>query len=256
MYIGNVIMVRTGNNPDSDEGRLILDCESSETIDSAFSTFVDKLCDALKKESDFRKVRRKCLENVNVIGGMSLSKDTLNEIRGTKDFDELFEVLCSCTPYWNWMNVRMLEKIAGDCSTAKKLIGQYKNEVFSKKVMDIVSEIPILDIPTDKYTEVKEKWNKDFNDLTVKDIVSRWSEIEKKFNVEESMILKSITDGCVELCWVLPNDLVEHAQLPKISMVGMNQLVLVIKRCFLNCCILRLEMLSSKMIPQVSCLLL
>lgn len=99
---------------------------------------------------------RQCLQNVNVTGGISLPKETLNEIRCAKDFDELFDVLC-CTPYWNWMNIRMLEKMAGECLPAKELIKQYKDEVFSRKVKDVVSEIPTLEVPPDKYTEVKEK---------------------------------------------------------------------------------------------------
>ena len=184
--------------------------DSQESMEFTFSTFADKICDELKKGSDFKKVRRKCIQNVNVTGTISLPKDTLTEIRNAKEFDELFDILC-CTPYWNWMNIRMLERMAADSSAAQQMINQYKNEVYSRKVKDIVSEIPNLEIPADKYTEVKGKWNKDFDNLTVKDIVEQWNEIEKKFNVEETMILKSITEGCVEICWVLPNDLVERA---------------------------------------------
>ena len=184
--------------------------DSQESMESTFSTFVDKICDELKKGSDFIKVRRKCIQNVNVTGTISLPKDTLNEIRNAKEFDELFDILCF-TPYWNWMNIRMLERMAADCSAAQQVISQYKNEVFCRKVKDVVSEIPSLEIPADKYTEVKGKWNKDFDNLIVKDIVEQWNEIEKKFNVEETMLLKSITEGCVEICWLIPNDLVERA---------------------------------------------
>ena len=184
---------------------------SSETVESAFSTFVDKIFKVLKKEDSFKKVRRKCIENVNVTGVISLPPSTLSEIDNTEDFDELFDVLCHCRSYWNWMNIRLLERMVGDCLPAKELINQYKNETFSRKVKDIVSEIPILEIPSETYTEVKDKWNKDFDDLTIKDIVKRWSEIETRFNVDETMLLKSITHGCVEVCWLLPNDLVECA---------------------------------------------
>ena len=183
---------------------------SKESMESTFATFVDKICDELKKRSDFIKVRRKCIQNVNVPGTISLSKDTLNEIRNAKNFDELFDILC-ITPYWNWMNIRMLERMATDCSAAQQVISQYKNEVFSRKVKNIISEIPTLEIPEDKYTEIKVKWKKDFDNLMVKDIVEQWNEIEKKFNVEETMLLKSITKGCVEICWVIPNDLVKCA---------------------------------------------
>ena len=166
--------------------------------------------DILKQE-DFDKVHRKCLENLNVLGGISLSPDVEDKIDQSKNLSELFNVLSRCKQYWNWMNIRILEKMAGNSTPAKNLIKKYKNEVFSKKVKEVLSEIPDMIVPADQYTKVKAKWNKDFDELTIKDIVKEWSGIEKKFNVGETMLLKNITTGCVEICWLLHNDLVEHA---------------------------------------------
>ena len=184
-------------------------CENYETIDSIFVTFVTKVCNTLKEEKEFITVRRNCFQNVNVTGTISLQKETQNEIRHAENFDKLFDVLCT-TPYWNWMNIRMIEKMAGDCISARKLIIQYKNKIFSKKVKDILSEIPKFEVDTDTYTKVTEKWDKNFNDLTINDVVERWSDIEEKFDVEDKMLLKSITEGCVEICWLLSNDCVKH----------------------------------------------
>ena len=182
-----------------------------ETIDATFSTFCDEMHDVLCKE-DFNKVRRKCLENVNIIGGLSLSTNVKNKIMEAKNLDDLFLVLCChCGPYWNWMNIRLLEKMTGNCLAAKELIVAYKKKIFSRKVKDVISEISDLEIPTDKCTIVKEKWNKSFDDLLIQDIVKRWNEVEKKLNVGENMLLKSITAGCVEICWLLRDDLVDHA---------------------------------------------
>ena len=151
------------------------------------------------------------MENLNVPGGIPFSKSTIKKISHANDFYDLFEVLCCCKPYWNWMNIRIIEKLAGDSLEAKQLINEYRNEIFSRKVKDVMLEIINLEVPIDKYTEVKEKLNKEFGDLVIKDIVDQWMEIERKFNVGESMLLKSITPGCVEICWLLPDHLVEHA---------------------------------------------
>ena len=183
---------------------------SFETVDATFCTFVDNMFDVLSKE-DFRKIHRKCLENLNLIGGIALPLDVKYKIAKSKNLAELFSVLCQCKQYWNWMNIRMLEKMAGDSLAAKQVIEKYKKEVFSKKVKDVISEIPCLEVPTDVYTKIMEKWNKDLNDLTIKDVVNHWSAIEKIFNVEGPMLLKSITEGCVQICWLLRNDLVKHA---------------------------------------------
>ena len=198
-------------NSDSGQESILSDCEDCETMESTFSYFADKICDTLKEEiKDFKKVRRRCIQNANVIGTISLPKDIKNQILSASDFDDLFDILCS-TPYWNWMNIRMLERMAGNCTSAKQLIEKYKSKVFSRKVKDIISEIPNLEVPIDEYTEVKAKWNKNFDDLTIKDIVTKWNDIEKKFNVDETMVLKSITEGCVKVCWLLPNHLTECA---------------------------------------------
>ena len=167
--------------------------------------------DVLSKE-DFHKVQRKCLENLDVPGGISLSVDVEDKIDDSEKLHDLFKILSRCKEHWNWMNIRILEKMAGNSKPAKQLIKEYKKEVFSRKVKDVMSDITGLEIPKNGYTEIKEKWNKNFNDLIVKDVVDRWNEIEKKFNFKETtMLLKSITEGCVEVCWLLPNHLVECA---------------------------------------------
>ena len=202
----------TGKESSNVQESITTDDRSSENIEVTFSTFVDEMFDVLDQEN-FHKIRRKCLENFNVKGALQLSKDDEQEITDTKNVGELFTVMCCrLRPYWNWMNIRVLEKMAGNCKPAKQLIEKYKKDVCSRKVKDVISEISNLETPTDKYyTEVKEKFKKDFNDLLIGDVVKRWNEIEKKLDVEETMLLKSITAGCVEICWLLPNDLVNHA---------------------------------------------
>ena len=90
------------------------------------------------------------------------------------------------------MNIRMLERMVGNSKPAKQLIHQYKSEVYSRKLKDVLSEFPILDVPTAEYTKIQVKCVKDFNDVTIGDIVKNWNEIEERFNVKESMLLKSI----------------------------------------------------------------
>ena len=186
---------------------------STEDIDSTFSTFVDDMADVLKHEN-LDKLQRKCLENVNLQTGrgLKLSEDVEQQIEDTNNIDQLFKVMCHHRSNWNWMNIRILERMAGNCLPAKQLIKKYKKDVFSRKVKDVIPEISNLEKPPDKYyTEVKEKFEKDFDDLLIGDIVQRWNEIEKKLNVGETMLFKSITAGCIEICWLLPMDLVNHA---------------------------------------------
>ena len=183
---------------------------TTDTIDAAFSHFVDDMLDVLSEEN-FDRVQTKCLQNLNIIGGISLPIEVEDKIDNSKNVSGLCRVLCRCRSHWNWMNIRMLEKLAGNSLEAKQLIENYKNKVFSRKIKDVMSDISNLEMPTAGYTKVKEKWNKDFNDLTVTDIVERWDDIEKKLNVKQTMLLESINEGCVEICWLLPDHLIQDA---------------------------------------------
>ena len=184
-----------------------------ESIETAFSSFVDDMFEILEKEN-FSKVKRKPLQNLNVTGGIPLTdlEDIEDKIDESQNLSDLFDVLSRhCRSYWNWMNIRMLEKMAGNSSAAKQTIDKYKMNIYSRKVKDVMSEISNLRLPTNGYTKIKEKWCKDFDDLLIEDVVKRWNELEKIFDVKETMLLKSITKGCVEICWLLPSDLVNHA---------------------------------------------
>ena len=109
------------------------------------------------------------------------------------------------------MNIRLLEIVAGNSSKAQQTIKRYKDNIYSRKVKDVMSEISELEMPLNGYTVIKEKWGKHFNDLIVRDIIDRWNKLEKIFNVEEKMLLRSVTSGCVKICWLLPNHLVKQA---------------------------------------------
>ena len=60
-----------------------------------------------------------------LLGGIALSSDVENRIDKSENLSELFKVLCRSKEYWNWMNIRILEKMAGNCTAAKQLIEKY-----------------------------------------------------------------------------------------------------------------------------------
>ena len=131
------------------------------------------------------------------------------EIKTTEHLDDLFDVL-STSPYWNWMNIRMLVKMANvsDQPAAVKLIQRYRKEVYSRKVIEILQQIPNLKIP-DKY--YKEKWDKSLDEITVQDLVSHWSDVERKFDVQEpTVLLDRVVEGCLMIYWLVPVQVVNH----------------------------------------------
>ena len=189
----------------------LIDFASCDNVDECFTHFTSAMLKILSK-ADFPSLRRACLENNNTLCGIALPKSLKADIKTSQNLDELFDVLCD-TPYWNWMNIKMLTKMAraSHMKAATKLIQQYKDEVFSRKLVEVLQQIPSFNISSNYYTKAKEKWNKNLNDITVNDLVNHWSEVEKIFNVEEpTVLLDSIISGSVEIHWLIPTELIDH----------------------------------------------
>ena len=184
------------------------DCEN---VDECFSHFTAAMFKILS-QAEFPLLRRACLENTNRLGGIALPKDLKDSIMASQSLNNLFDVLCD-SPYWNWMNIKMLIKMtrASHLNAASKLIQQYRDEVYSRKLMDVLQQVPHLRVSDKYYTKAKEKWNKNLDDVTVNDLVNHWCEVEQIFDVEEpTVLLDRLVDGCVEVYWLIPTELIEH----------------------------------------------
>jgi len=181
----------------------MIDFTICENIDDAFSHFTAAMFLILSK-ARFTVLRRACTENVNKVGGAILPEDLVVKIRTSGNLDDLFDVLGN-SPYWNWMNIRMLRKMASASlqPDASKLI---KDEVYSRQLIEVLRQIP------DKYyATIKEKWDKKLDEITVLDLVTHWSDVERIFDVQEpTVLLDRLVDGCVEIHWLVPAQMVEH----------------------------------------------
>ena len=187
-----------------------VDFSDCENVDECFSHFSAAMLKILSS-ADFPSLRRACLENSSKLGGVMLPNDLKSSIAATQSLNDLFDVLCD-TPYWNWMNIKMLSKMAraSHLPAATRLIRQYKEEVFSRKLIEVLQQLPSCDSSSNYYTKAKEKWNKDLNEITVNDLVNHWSEVEQIFDVEEpTILLDRVINGSIEIHWLIPTELVE-----------------------------------------------
>ena len=161
----------------------------------------------------FEDLHRACIENVNTPFGVKLPYSLVESIKATKSLQDLFDELVS-SPYWNWINIRMLEKMVNvsRIPEASQLVSQYKETVFSRKLSVLFKQIPKFLIPSDYYTKVLQKWNKSLYEVTVKDLVSHWYQMEEVFGTKEpTLLLDCVLDGCVEIHWYIPTELMLHA---------------------------------------------
>jgi len=191
--------------------------KSNERVEDMFLKLVPAIGNILKKSNcGFTLLRSACIKPDQLISAASkLPPEFIDKVNATKNIDELLDLLISC-PYCNWINVRILEKLAASSgqNEAQELIDKYKTKIFSKKVADILQEFPDLEISEQYHTRVWDKWNKNFEDITVEDIANHWVKLQRIFGVEDlELVLENLVIGSIEFHWLIPTELTSHARL-------------------------------------------
>lgn len=199
--------------PSSDQPRWKTIDFSKHNVDVAFSILSGTIYDIFMTNNvEFSVLRRSCIENTNTLFGACIPEQLVTEIKACDNLSKLFDVLAG-SPYWSWINIRILTKMAGvSCiHDAMELVEKYKEAVFSRKLSLLLDQIPMLTIPADYYTKVQHKWNKSFEEVTIQDLVTQWTKIEELFDVKEpTLLLDKVVKGCVEIHWLIPTELVHH----------------------------------------------
>ena len=181
-----------------------------------FLKLVSSIGEVLKdSKCKFTLLRSACIKADKPSTKISeLPSEFIIQLKGTGNFDELLELLTAST-YCNWINIRVFERMSA-CSRqaeAKELIDKYKQIVFSKRLSDILEDIPDLIIPEDFYTKVEDKWNKKIEDITLEDIAKRWANLQKIFDVDDvEVLLKNVINCSIKIVWLIPISLVSHAR--------------------------------------------
>ena len=218
------VMKESGNLAVEELGRKIkaqldmLSMDKTSTVDFTIINHVEHMFVALisalrskLSEDKFQMLRRGYTANKII---QKLPESFIDEIRNTKTLDDLFDVVVA-SPYCNWMNIRLLEEMAAASlqPNIHHLIGQYKSAVYSKRLQDVFRQIPEFEVPEDYYSKVKQKWNKEFEDVTLKDVIGHWDKLEKIFDFEEPMLLlERVIKSSVQFHWLIPSELVCHAR--------------------------------------------
>ena len=166
------------------------------------------------KSSNYGDLRRACIAQQNNPGGAKLSKPLVDEILTTKNIDDLFDLLV-CTPYWSWIDIRIMEMIvaAAQNSQAQQLLDNYKGAVFSKRLIDLLPNVPSKEVKEKYYDKVVTKIQKDHTEITVADLLEFQSELEVVImDINEGKcILDHLKDGCIEVHWYIPINCVDRA---------------------------------------------
>ena len=184
-----------------------------KTPRKAFRKLSSRMLDFLSY-ADFNKIRRVCIEDANSPDGIELPSHIVDAISCTNNINELFDTLAN-SHYWNWIDVRMLEVMVdvAEIPEAEQTLDDYKKFVSPFKIKQILPDLQ-FDVVSKNYTTIQEKFkSSDEETLTVGDI------LEHQFYLAyeicdinpQSMKLRSIKTGCLELVLAIPKESTLHA---------------------------------------------
>jgi len=166
------------------------------------------------EQAKFSTIRRACKVQIKTPTGAKLSPTLVDKINATKNLDELLDTLVE-SPYWSWIDVRLLEAMvtASGSATAEAILLNYKELIFSKKLHEILPCAPSKAISDAYYLKVISKFNKDADKITVADLLTSQTNLEKVIMDigEGTCVLEHIEDGCIKIHWFIPVHAAHHA---------------------------------------------
>ena len=193
-----------------------IDKLKDENVVGAFTYLFYKL-EYLFSKTDFAKLKSVCM-----LRGAPLPQKYKQQIKDAQEPEDIFDALDNPL-YCNWLNVRLLERIAKNIENqlAEELIKIYKEIVYSRKVSNVKQYFGIcFDKQTMSHIEVK--INKIHEDLTVKDILNNYK-LEEVMNIYTgAMSVKDTSVGCLKITIVIPL----HCSLHAFEMAQRNALKL------------------------------
>ena len=196
-------------DPDSHK----VDFHQFSSVTKAFISLTSKMTKLLRN-ADFSIVRRACIEQINTPDGAQLTQKVVDDIKASKNIDTIFDTLAE-SPYWSWIDIRLLEAMAvsSDIKQADKLLENYKNAIFTKKLKDLLPNSPSKEVKEKYYTKVVSKLKKDPDDVTVQDLLDFRQQLETVImDIKNGVcILEHLERGCIEVYWYIPTCCADHA---------------------------------------------
>ena len=193
-----------------------LDFTTYKDVSMAYTTLLSRFQKKVN-DKDFGAIKTACLACVK----QKLRK----EIIRTHNTDSLFELLAVNDRCCNWMNIRLLEVIA-HASENHELVQMVTNytEVIHKRTMKEILECnPCHPVRTKYYSELKVKFDKDPDSVTVKQFLA----ICAPYLIEgivEDMLLGGIENGSLKITLLIPTDEVYNIYLSALMLSQKSRL--------------------------------
>ena len=184
-----------------------------DSVSEAF-VFLTSQIKCLLDKTDFSNIQRSCIEQINTPNGAQLPPELVTRVKSCENVTKLFKVLAD-SAYWSWVDIRLLKVMAAASGLVEaiKLISNYRNIIFSKKLIDLLPNAPNKNVKEEYYTKIVSKLNKNPNSMTVADLLEFQSQLEKVLlDIKEgTCVLEHLEEGCIEVHWYIPTNCADGA---------------------------------------------
>ena len=195
------------------------------SVKLSFISLSDRITELLQKK-DHNNLKLTCTK---VVTDAQLSKHFCSKVQSSGNTNELLSAL-TLSPYWNWMDIRLMEMVAATSDEAMKLLQSYKDYLYPQNLVDLLPFItPIGKDEESYYKMMSVKIQAKINNVTVKKFYSYRQFLESILNLNEvALVLKSIEKEPFNIEWLIPSDQCSHAyKSAKESIVKFQEISLV-----------------------------
>ena len=179
-----------------------------DSVESSFVYLSHTVRELLQKE-DYDNLKFTCTK---VVTDARLSQQVCSEVQSSGNTNELLSALM-LSPYWNWMNIRLMGMVAAISVEATKLLQSYKDYLYPQNLVDLLSFIPAIGKDKESnYKMMSVKMQAKINNVTVKKFYSYRKFLESILNLNEvALVLKRIEKEPFNIEWLIPSDQCSHA---------------------------------------------
>ena len=185
--------------------------EALGSVKKSFTWLSDQVIKILRKEELFNLK----LNSLKAVEDAELPDYFSCKVKSSDDTDDLLSTLVM-SPYWNWIDVRLMESVAVISDEAMLMLKQYKKYLHSQNLVDLLSHIPPIhkDVKAN-YKTVTAKVKTKIEEITIKDFFRHRYIFESEIlNLKEGACIlihiKKENESFV-VDWVIPKDQCLHA---------------------------------------------
>lgn len=176
-------------------------------VENSFLYMLNRL-EELWKNVKFNKLKNICRRDSR------LPDELRKKIESTNTLGELFTVLSDSPPFCNWLEIRILKSMAdvADISEAIQMITIFEKCVYCRKCSEFKKHFKKQFINPDHFTKVTAKLNDYAEHIDVAKLIEYCQRLESVLQISPgSSTLVSSEAGCLEFCFVIPEDYYLHS---------------------------------------------